>query len=86
MLFMALAYAAHAAEIDHVRVVPGRPSTGVVEGTVARPVDEVLARITDCAGTAAWFPDMLDSRLVWSAAEWSTQVRLGDGAARVDFP
>lgn len=64
MFACVFAFAAGAAEIDSVRVVAGRPSTGSVSGTVDLTVDATLAVITDCAGTAAWFPDMLGSELV----------------------
>jgi hypothetical protein len=82
MLWCTLALAAQAADVDLVEVIPGRPSVGRVEGTVDAPLDQVLSVIGDCAGTARWFPDMLESRLVSS---WEGGYRCA-GATDLPWP
>lgn len=80
MLLCSFAFAAAAAEIDSVHVLAGSPTTGAVSGSVELPLEAAVTVITDCAGTAAWFPDMLDSVLV---ARWDHGYRC---AGRTNLP
>lgn len=79
-MWMFAALTAQAAQVDSVSVHVGRPSLGVVEGSVVAPLTDVLRLVLDCDGSDAWFPDLEDTRKV---SEQDGAVRC---AGRTDLP
>jgi hypothetical protein len=63
-MWMFAALAAFGADVSRVSVEVGRPSLGIVEGSVYAPLAEVLRLVLDCDGSDGWFPDLTDTRTV----------------------
>jgi hypothetical protein len=63
-MVVVLAAAAFGAQVDAVEVTAGQLNHGRVVGTVDGDATAIMRVIRDCEGTARWFPDLLEARLV----------------------